>query len=249
MKSFKKKSFILALSMLMVFGTSMSTFAQTNSNDNKSLNSYNTNGALTANISSNSSNQIVITDKKQLSSEAKHLNIPLTKNGKTLKKIELINQPVTNQTQSSIIQNKTKGTITPNSWDTLYYYIKSTTNYGSGWYDSTDDLMWDLWWDGPDTAVVSHTESISASVSDTLGVSESGISASVGFNVAGSYSVTFSSTTPVPSGETLNVKVYRTFQKVSFEVWEDNAFEANKYYGTGYAYKPNGAYFAKSWYY
>lgn len=73
--------------------------------------------------------------------------------------------------------------------------------------------MMDLYWDGPDTAVVSTTRSIKAEITASFGLSVKQITAGVGFSVSNEYSVTFSSTTPVPANTTLNVKVCKTYQK------------------------------------
>lgn len=231
----------IALGLGIAVTPTTSAFASTKDKDLKSQKIQTTQTA--RDIGENQNSNKVITAKDEIKAEAKKENIPMEQDGKKLSKIEYEFVP-------AAVENNQVSTnqITPYSWDTLYYYINGVTDYGSGWYNSSDDLVYDLWWDGPDKAEVSETRSIGAEVSSTLGVSASGISAGVGFKVTDNYSVTFKSTTDVPAGKKLNVKVFRTFQKKSFDVYEYNQFSSDKYYGTGYAYKPNGAYFAKYWY-
>ncbi|WP_024833867.1 hypothetical protein [Ruminiclostridium josui] len=161
--------------------------------------------------------------------------------GYKIEKVELV------RADNTIAPQNTTNTVGTNAvvWD---YYIKSTTDYGSGWYNSTDDLLDDSTWNGPDTAVVQISEKVSATYSGEFGVSVSDISAKVGFSVTGEVTLTKSSTTPVPAGKKLNVKTYATFHKVSYDVWADNILADDTYYATGYAYDPNGVYFAKFWY-
>lgn len=134
-----------------------------------------------------------------------------------------------------------------NHWDWLYRSITSTNDRGTGWYFPGNPYR-DDWWDGPDTAKISETNSHSATVSSTLGVSDSSISAEVGFSITSSYSVTLTSETPVPANKRLNVKTYVTYKRVDFDVWEYHLFNEPHYYDTGSAYKPLGSYFAKFWY-
>jgi hypothetical protein len=164
--------------------------------------------------------------------------------GKTIQKIELC-ESLSNTVAEDTAVAPYQG-ITPQF---VYWgmYIKSTTDRGTGWYFPDSPYM-DNWWQGPDTAVISQTSSISATANTSLGVKASDITASVGFSVTGSYSVTLSSTTPVPAGKTLEVKTYITYQKVDYDVWYDVVIDPDEYYATGSAYKPLGSYFAKFWY-
>ncbi len=187
---------------------------------------------------------IEVTDAKEIEKLAKIHGFTNTSKEK-ITKIELVNV-----TPVAEIVNPLEEGISLNHLDWTIRAVKSGTcvDYGSGWYNSSTDLKWDLWWDGPDTAVVQETISEDASYNCSVGVSASEVTAEVGFSVSSSYSVMYSSTTPVPADKKLNVKVYRLHQKKSFDVWEYHLFNAAHYYTTGWAYKPNGAYFAKAWY-
>ena len=173
---------------------------------------------------------VTITDEEEIENFAKEHGIDLIVNGEKIKKIETEFVPIENSEKESISSRAYLGTV---------------TNHGTGWYNKDEDIYADITTSGPDTVLISKTESFTATMSDSFGVSASGVSASVGFTIGASYSVTFSSTTPVATGERLNVKAYTTYQKKSAPVY---ASITNSYKGTVYAYKPTGAYFVKTWY-
>lgn len=173
-----------------------------------------------------------ITDENEIEKFAKEHNIDLFVDGEKIKKIETEFTPFENsETEKDSISSRA--------------YLGSVTNYGHGWYNSNTDLYANVTTSGPDTLTISKTDSFQATMSNSFGVSASGVSASMGFTIGASYAVTFSSSTPVARGEKLNVKAYTTYQKKSASVY---ASFTNSYKGTVYAYKPTGAYFVKTWY-
>lgn len=161
--------------------------------------------------------------------------------GYSIEKIELFSECDIKDENNNNISNH------PNHWDWIYRAIVSTVDRGTGWFFPNNPYR-DDWWDGPDTATISQTNSHSATVSDKFGLSDSYISAEVGFNITSSYNVTLTSTTPVPADKILNVKTYITYRRVDFDVWEYHLFNDAHYYNTGSAYRPLGSYFAKFWY-
>jgi hypothetical protein len=86
------------------------------------------------------------------------------------------------------------------------------------------------------------TDSVSASFSTEVGVSASVISAKLGFNVTGTYSVSESQNVIVPYGSTYNLRAYVNYQVKSFEIWEDDIW-FDDYLGTGKTKKPVGVIF------
>ncbi|ROR28495.1 hypothetical protein EDD66_10477 [Mobilisporobacter senegalensis] len=169
---------------------------------------------------------------------AKQHNIPLSEDGKPIKKIEIeyvpatINEPVQSNNAS----------IEPMG---ILFYVGQVTDHGSGWYNSSDDLYADITTSGPDTLVISKTVGFEAKRTGHIGVGDSELSGEIGFEIGRSYSVTFSSTTPVAKGERLNVKAYTTYLKKECWIYEKVGLQ---YVGTTWTYKPNGAYFVKTWY-
>ncbi len=193
-------------------------------------------------VQANDLNITVVTDSKELKKLMKEFSI-VAPNGKQLQKIEICEPITDSNTDDTSFINPDEFT-TSVVWD---YYINSTSDMGTGWYFPNDPYM-DNFWDGPDTATISQTSSISATANAGVGVSVSEITASVGFSVTNSYSVTLTSTTVVPAGSTLEVKTYITYKRVDYDVWADNIGVPDTYYATGSAYKPLGSYFMKIWY-
>lgn len=185
----------------------------------------------------------VVTDQDEMEKLMEIFNA-VAPEGKKIQKIELC-ESLANTVANDTAVAPSMGIIP----QFVYWgmYIKSTSDRGTGWYFPDSPYM-DNWWQGPDNAVISQTTSISASANTSLGVKASDITASVGFSVTGSYSVTLSSTTPVPAGKTLEVKTYITYKRVDYDVWYDVVIDPDQYYATGSAYQPLGSYFAKFWY-
>ncbi|MDD5287368.1 MAG: hypothetical protein PHD54_16070 [Desulfuromonadaceae bacterium] len=185
----------------------------------------------------------IVTDSNDLNTLMKDFNAeaPKTKRIQRIELYETVASPsVDNKGSSSEV-------ITPKGWGSLGYFIKSVTDRGYGWYFPGSPYR-DDWWDGPDTAQLSLTASISATKDFDFGLSLDYISGKVGFSMTSAYSVTISSTTPVPAGYTLNLKTYITYQRKDCEIWENFLIGDDEYAGTGSAYKPMGTYFAKFWY-
>jgi hypothetical protein len=234
----------LLLVLTMVSSFSSITYAESNDNPNqlKNLQTIKNDIKVKTELKENDQNITVITDSKELEKLQKEFGI-VAPNGKKLQKIEIVEPTTASNTNDTSFINSSMSTQAI-VWD---YYIKSVTDKGTGWYFPNDPYM-DNFWDGPDVATISQTNSITASANAGLGVSVSAITASVGFNVTGSYSVTLTSTTTVPAGSTLEVKTYITYKRVDYDVWADNIGTADTYYATGSAYKPLGSYFMKIWY-
>ncbi|MGB7605419.1 MAG: hypothetical protein WBL93_08060 [Lutisporaceae bacterium] len=235
----------LVLVLTMVFSFSGIAYAISNDNPNqcKNLQAIKNGIKVKNEVIENGQNVTVVTDSKELENLKNEFGI-VAPNGKKLQRIEIC-EPITAPNTNGTSFNNPASPIQTLVWD---YYIKSITDRGTGWYFPNDPYM-DNFWDGPDVATISQTQSIDATANASVGVTVSEISASVGFSVTSSYSVTLTSTTTVPAGSTLEVKTYITYKRVDYDVWADNIGSDDTYYATGSAYKPLGSYFMKIWYY
>lgn len=185
-----------------------------------------------------------ITSEKEIAEFAK-LHGAINNRNMKITKIELVEVlPSTVYESSGDI-----GAMKIRSWDIYNREAKAGTciDYGTGWY-FPDSPKWDMWWEGPDTAYISQTISENCAIYGSGGASYSGITAVIGFNVSSSYSVTYSSTTPVPADKLLEVKVYTVYHRKSCDIWEYHWNTPPHYYDTCNSYKPLGSYFVKFWY-
>jgi hypothetical protein len=88
---------------------------------------------------------------------------------------------------------------------------------------------------GPTTIGIDITRTVRNSFSSTVSVSAEVVSAGVGFNVERSESVTYRSSTSVPSGACWTLQAYNVFYEYGFEVWQEPFIGSDKKIGSGTA--------------
>jgi hypothetical protein len=177
--------------------------------------------------------KIVITDQKELEKIAK-------KEGMTKTPSRIEYEYVQNDSES--IANSQNDDDFNIQWHE-YYEVKNVKDYGHGWYNSSSDLYRRFTVDGPDTFVISKTEKFTTTASANFGASNSVISAGVNFSIGTEESVTFTSNTPVKSGETLLAELFTTYHKKSYQVYKNGTYQ-----GSGWAYRATGTYIKKTFY-
>jgi hypothetical protein len=88
---------------------------------------------------------------------------------------------------------------------------------------------------GPMTIAIDITRTVTNSFSANVGVSASVVTAGVGFNVERSESVTYRSSTTVPSGACWTLRAYNVFYEYGFEVWQEPFIGSDFKIGAGTA--------------
>ncbi|MFE7063791.1 hypothetical protein ACFVAD_16755 [Sutcliffiella sp. NPDC057660] len=177
---------------------------------------------------------LVINEVDELHDHAAEHNIPLEFDGKKLYKIEY----------EYIEEKQEKEEINNN----INSYRVTVTDYGHGFYNSSDDLLHRFVVDGPDTFKISKTEGHTTEFGSNFGASWSVIEAGVSFKYNTNYSITMTSNTPVSSSQKLVVNIYKTFLKKKYNVYKDPLFGSEYLAGSSFAYKPTGTYIQKTFY-
>jgi|GEM_PF-2727845 len=108
--------------------------------------------------------------------------------------------------------------------------------YYSSDYDS-------FWYYGPYSLSSSYGQTRSAGYSSSYSVSSSLVSSAVGFSVTSSYYKSGSHSAYVPSGQSLNLRVYMNYQVKGFDV-----YNSGTKVGSGSAWKPYSLIFREYWY-
>ena len=88
---------------------------------------------------------------------------------------------------------------------------------------------------GPTTIGIDLTRTVKNSFSSSVNVSAEVVSAGVGFNVERTESVTYRSSTTVPSGACWTLRAYNVFYEYGFEVWQEPFIGSDKKIGVGSA--------------
>ncbi len=108
--------------------------------------------------------------------------------------------------------------------------------YYSNDYDS-------FWYYGPYSLSATFGQTRSAGYSSTYSVSSSLVSSAVGYTVTSSYYKSGSHSASVPSGQSLNLRVYMNYQVKAFDV-----YSSGTKVGSGSAWKPYSLIFREYWY-
>ncbi|MBT9260377.1 MAG: hypothetical protein KM310_11620 [Clostridiales bacterium] len=123
-----------------------------------------------------------------------------------------------------------------------YYYVTVT---GSDQFIGTEVLRRSSY-EGPADVNITVSETMKASWSATVGISADIVSAGVGFDVEGYYTVTESYSTHVPSGYIVTITVYPKYHRVFFDVWYKPVIGDAYKVGSGSAKKLSGYHFSRS---
>jgi hypothetical protein len=93
---------------------------------------------------------------------------------------------------------------------------------------------------GPGTLKLSVKRTVSNGFTATVGVNSELVTASVGFNVTASQSVTYSYSTKVPDGKCWTINAYNLADDYTFEVWVEPFIGSDVKVGTGRAWEFGG---------
>lgn len=148
--------------------------------------------------------------------------------------------PAIPQTGGTTLQAEPSDNVTP-QWGIPKTWIVIT---GSGEVCGTTPIR-RSYYQGPATTTMTVTESVSARWSATGGISASGVSAGVGFDVTKTYTVSDSYQVTVPAGKTAEVVAYPMYYVVYFDVWTNPVIGDAYKSGSGWAMKPSGVCFVK----
>lgn len=88
---------------------------------------------------------------------------------------------------------------------------------------------------GPSTIAIDVARTVSNSFSSTINVSAHVVSSGLGFNVQRTESVTYRTSTTVPSGACWSIRAYNVFFEYGFEVWLEPIFGSDTKIGSGTA--------------
>jgi hypothetical protein len=88
---------------------------------------------------------------------------------------------------------------------------------------------------GPVTIAIDIARTVKNSFTATVGVSAEVVSAGVGFNVERAETVTYRSSTTVPSGACWTLRAYNVFYEYGFEVWKEPFIGSDTKIGAGSA--------------
>lgn len=174
---------------------------------------------------------VAITDESELKKIATEQELE-----KVPSKIEYEYEPA--EIDSKLIIESPDQIVSPSRKGQICY----TKDFGSGFYNASDDLYKRFTVDGPDTFEINRTIKKKSTYSGSFGASVSTIEASVGFSFGVSESVTFKSTTPIPSHQRAVINLYTTYHKVLYAVDTGSVCQI------GYAYRPNGTFIQKTFY-
>lgn len=125
-------------------------------------------------------------------------------------------------------------------WGWPYYFLHDVQPDGS--YASTSPIGVD-YGVGPGTLTLSVSKGVSATYSDNAGVNASIISAGVGYDVTGSYTLTSAYSVQVPSGQEYELEAFPLFDQTSYQVWYNPVLGSAYQVGTGTAAKPTSLVF------
>lgn len=121
------------------------------------------------------------------------------------------------------------------------YYIKSgtiSTTYEYG------DMIRRSEYQGPATATMSVTETISATFSFDFTIGADELNASLGYSTTSSFAISDSYTIEITDDSFYAIECYTNIEKKTFEVWEDDLF-FDDYVGVYYSTRPIGCIFFK----
>lgn len=126
-------------------------------------------------------------------------------------------------------------------------YWAKTQDYGSGWYDSSQ-VYNEFIIDGPDTFVYSESVKRTSTWNGSFGMNVSALSGQIGFSSGVERTVTFTSNTPVKANQQLDAKLFVTYHKVWYSVYNGPLYDDTQSIccGAGYALDPNGTYIQKT---
>jgi hypothetical protein len=96
---------------------------------------------------------------------------------------------------------------------------------------------------GPATATMTIGEAVAAQLITETGISAEVVSATLGFNVTKTYTVSDTYSIQVPKGRTYKITAHPVFLVYDFEVWYDPIFGSDYRVGVGNALKPIGVCF------
>ncbi|MCI8315256.1 MAG: hypothetical protein HFH74_09540 [Lachnospiraceae bacterium] len=133
--------------------------------------------------------------------------------------------------------------VAPLAFDS--YELRNIKDHGDGWYNATNHQLYEFYIDGPDTFVIDETQSYESSVNCSVSAAIDDIEAGVGFEMGESYELHIQSNTPVPSGQRLHVEIFRTHQKVTFDLYKKPFGGSWSKEGSYEALKPNGVFIKK----
>ena len=90
---------------------------------------------------------------------------------------------------------------------------------------------------GPQTLGMNVTLTTQNGYTATIGISAGAVTAGVGFNVNWSGSVSYTTSTVVPSGSCYTIRAYNIFNDYTYEIWREPFFGPDYRVGTGRAWK------------
>ena len=90
---------------------------------------------------------------------------------------------------------------------------------------------------GPQTLGMNISLTTQNGYTATIGISAGAVSAGVGFNVSWSGSVSYTTSTIVPSGSCYTIRAYNIFNDYTYEIWREPFFGPDYKVGTGRAWK------------
>ena len=135
---------------------------------------------------------------------------------------------------SSRPAKKIAGAVMPSSTDDWGgdYYVDNV--YSCGAYNTFVTFVRG---NGPGKLTLSYQKTVSNKWSANVGISASGVSAGVGFDVTHSESMTYSYETEVPGGHQWEIDAYNVFDGVTFDIYWDPWVGDPYYVGYGDAYQ------------
>lgn len=245
MKKIFKSIVLFSLVFGLFFGGGLATFADEKTADEKTTDATDTDCTL-----NNSINNLF---NKGLN-KAKPSNVISSQNGN--KVVEITDPNILKELESSfpdadgkhligvtIAYTNTESTYSEN--DSLVgiqavgYYLK---NIKSGEVCGLNVIRQSTY-KGPATATMTIKESISATWSSNTGISASTVSASLGFSVTKSFTVSDSYKVSVPKGKTYTIVARPIYMAYNFDVWYSPLIGKDYKAGTGSALKPIGVCF------